>query len=157
MQIAPGRTVQLPLEILDLLASHGVPARAVSMSHTDRAFSGSETDLRLMSELCQRGCYVNHSFFSKECSHYQCNRDFDFPSDAQRIQRVKGLVARGCVDHLLVSHDVVCRHEWTCYGGCGYSHMLEHVAPKFLDRGVKQDTVNKIMTDNPKNWLTCSP
>ena len=156
MAIAPGRTVDLPFKILDLLSSHGVPAHAVSMSHVDRAFSGSQSHLKLMSDLCARGCYINHSLFGKECSHYQCTRHFDFPSDAQRAQRVRDLVARGCVDRLLVSHDVVCLHEWTCYGGCGYAHMLEHVAPKFLDRGVKQETVDKIMEENPKNWLTCS-
>ena len=156
MQIAPGRTVELPFKILDILTSYGIPGRAISMSHMDRAFTGSDTHLKLMSELCQRGCYVNHSLFSKECSHYQCNRDFDFPSDAQRIQRVKHLVAMGCGDRVLVSHDVVCRHEWTCYGGSGYAHLLEHVAPKFLDRGMDQDTLDRIMRANPQNWLTCS-
>lgn len=99
---------------------------------------------------------MNHSLFGKECSHYQAMLHFDFPSDAQRIQRIKGLIAGGCLDRVLISHDIVCRHEWTCYGGNGYAHLLQHIAPKFLDRQVEQSVVNTMMKQNPRKWLTCS-
>ncbi len=156
IQVAPGRTTDLPFRILDRLYSYGVHGQAISMSHVDRAFSDCETNLKLMSDLCHRGCYINHSLFGKECSHYPCNEDFDFPSDAQRIARIKALVDRGCLDHLLVSHDIVCRNEWACYGGYGYGHMLDHIAPKFLNRGFQRATVDRIMRENPQRWLTCS-
>ena len=126
------------------------------MSHMDRTFADTPTHLKMMSELCQRGCYVNHSLFGKECSHYQPNKDFDMPSDAQRIQRVKALIASGCEGRVLISHDVVCKNDTTYYGGHGYGHILEHVVPKFLDRGVQEATMQKILKQNPQNWLTCS-
>ena len=157
LQIAPGRSKTLPFKILDILYSNGVPGHAISMSHMDRAFSDTEADIRAMSELCHKGCYINHSLFGKECSHYQPNKHFDFPSDAQRVSRVKALIDRGCLNRLLVSHDIVCRNEWACYGGYGYGHMLEHIVPKFLDREVKQEVVDVIMKKNPQNWLTASP
>lgn len=154
IQIAPGRTKDLPFKILDILHSHRVPSHAISLSHMDRTFSDSEADLNLMSDLCHRGCYINHSLFGKECSYYQLNQDIDFPNDAQRVSRIKALIDRGCLDHLLVSHDIVCKNEWSCYGGYGYGHMMDHVTLKFLDRGFKQETVDRIIRENPRKWLT---
>ena len=133
-----------------------VPELAVSVSHVDRTFTDSTADVKKMCELCQRGCYVNHSLFGKECSHYEYDLNFDMPNDAQRIQRVKALISGGCAGQVLVSHDVVCQHELTCYGGYGYSHILENIAPKFIERGVKPIILQKILNDNPRHWLTAS-
>ncbi len=154
--IAAGRTPEGPFKILDILYSHGVRGTSISMSHVDRMFTDSDASIKTLSELCHRGCYVNHSLFGKECSHYTCNKNFDFPSDAQRIYRIKNLVARGCLDHLLMSHDIVCKNEWTCYGGYGYGHMIEHIVPRLLNRGLDEGTVDRIMKKNPQRWLTCS-
>ncbi len=78
------------------------------------------------------------------------------PSDAQRIKRVKSLVAIGCVDHLMLSHDVVCRSDMASYGGHGYSHILENIVPKFTEREVDRTVVETLLRNNPQNWLTCS-
>ena len=40
------------------------------------------------------------------------------------------------------------------YGGHGYSHILNNVVPKMLDRGITQDDVNNMLIHNPQNWLT---
>lgn len=155
MAIHCGRAVQSLFDIMNVLSSHGVPGNAISMSHMERTFADSASDMKTMCEFSERGCYINHSLFGKECSHYQYDTNIDFPSDAQKIQRVKALIAGGHIDCALVSHDVVCRNEWTCYGGNGYAHLLNNIAQKFVDRGIEENTVDKIMKENPKKWLTC--
>ena len=40
------------------------------------------------------------------------------------------------------------------YGGHGYAHILENIVPKMEDRGIKRDLALKILTENPRNWLT---
>lgn len=40
------------------------------------------------------------------------------------------------------------------YGGHGYTHILENVVPKMRQRGFNNDTINKILCDNPRTWLT---
>lgn len=122
----------------------------------DRTFTSSADDVRKMRELCHRGCYVNHSFFGKECSHYQYCAAVDMPSDARRIQRVKALVDSGCEERVLVSHDVVCKTDMTCYGGHGYTHILEYIVLKMRDRGFGGKTIDKLIRNNPKNWLAGS-
>ena len=60
------------------------------------------------------------------------------PTDAQRIQMVQLLLESGHKDKILVSHDVVCKHELRRYGGNGYTHLLDHMVPKMVDRGIDQ-------------------
>lgn len=43
-----------------------------------------------------------------------------------------------------------------CYGGHGYTHILENVVPKLEQRGIKKDIITKIITQNPQTWLTFS-
>ena len=70
---------------------------------------------------------------------------------------VKSLLEFGHGDRILVSQDVVCKHELCRYGGHGYGHLLEHIVPKMEERGISRDTINSIITHNPRQWLTpCS-
>ena len=102
----------------------------------------------------------------------------DFPSDAQKIKKIKLLVDNGFSDKILISQDIHTKHrmvrfkvndlmwstKWsviyplcfvqTCYGGHGYAHILEHVVPKMQDRGIPLDVVTQIITKNPQTWLT---
>ena len=76
------------------------------------------------------------------------------PSDAQKIQKVKLLIDNGFADRILISQDNVCKHELVSYGGYGYAHILENIVPKMEQRGISRDTAMKILTENPRNWLT---
>lgn len=150
LNIYPGRHEAAPMEVVNLLASHGGDLSHIAMTHLEITVP---TDTKLL-ELARRGCYLNHSFFGKECSHVMYNKSLDMPSDAQRIRRVKLLVDSGFEDQVLISHDIVLRHELVRYGGYGYAHIMEHIVPKMVDRGIEGDTVMKIVTVNPQRWLT---
>ena len=149
--VHPGRHEQCPFQILDILESSGADITRVCITHNDRTFPPQSP--RLL-DLVSRGCYLNISLFGKECSHYQYDSSADMPSDAQRIEMVKRLLDAGHRDRILVSHDVVCRHELRRYGGHGYTHLLEHVVPKMMDRGIDQGTIASITTNNPRHCLT---
>ena len=103
-------------------------------------------------------------------SYLQYSQTIDMPSDAQRIQKVKLLVDRGYAHRVLLSQDIHTKHRlvrlYNCtmhhcsntvqvrYGGHGYSHILECIVPKMKDRGIPEDVVKSIITDNPRKWLT---
>ena len=148
--IHPGRSDHSPLEILNILQSNGCDPAHISISHLSRTVTSNEKLL----ELARRGCYLNYSLFGKECSHYQHVKSFDMPSDAQKIQKLKLLVDSGFSDRLLISQDNVCKHELVRYGGHGYAHILENIVPKMEDRGISRVTAMKILTENPRKWLT---
>ena len=93
-------------------------------------------------------------------------------SDAQRIEQIKFLVDNGFSDKIVVGHDIHTKHTLVSaqgkksrllgieiplqvkYGGHGYGHFLEHVAPKMIDRGIPPETVHKFTVENPQQWLT---
>lgn len=152
--VHPGRSVQSGSEILKTFSLHGVDLSRTCLSHIDRTFTNSAKDRKILLQLAEQGCYLNHSLFGKEISHYQYDSTFDMLSDAQRIGQVTFLIEAGFEKQVLISHDVVCKHELIAYGGNGYSHLLEHVVPKMEDRGINRQTLNTILIDNPKNLLT---
>jgi phosphotriesterase-related protein len=40
------------------------------------------------------------------------------------------------------------------YGGHGYAHILENIAPKMKERGISPDNIHKILVETPRKWLT---
>uniref|UniRef100_A0A8C7A522 N-acetyltaurine hydrolase n=1 Tax=Neovison vison TaxID=452646 RepID=A0A8C7A522_NEOVI len=70
------------------------------------------------------------------------------------IDRVRLLVDEGYEDRILMAHDIHTKHRLMKYGGHGYSHILTNIVPKMLLRGITENAIDKILIENPKQWLT---
>nr|KAF6393402.1 phosphotriesterase related [Pipistrellus kuhlii] len=70
------------------------------------------------------------------------------------LDRVRLLVDEGYEDRILMAHDIHTKHRLMKYGGHGYSHILTNIVPKMLLRGITQDALDKILIENPRQWLT---
>ncbi|XP_061037543.1 phosphotriesterase-related protein isoform X2 [Eubalaena glacialis] len=70
------------------------------------------------------------------------------------LDRVRLLVDEGYEDRILMAHDIHTKHRLTKYGGHGYSHILTNIVPKMLFRGITEAALDKILIENPKQWLT---
>uniref|UniRef100_G1LUY4 N-acetyltaurine hydrolase n=1 Tax=Ailuropoda melanoleuca TaxID=9646 RepID=G1LUY4_AILME len=70
------------------------------------------------------------------------------------IDRVRLLVDEGYEDRILIAHDIHTKHRLMKYGGHGYSHILTNIVPKMLLRGITENALDKILIENPKQWLT---
>ncbi|XP_066886591.1 phosphotriesterase-related protein isoform X1 [Kogia breviceps] len=70
------------------------------------------------------------------------------------LDRVRLLVDEGYEDRILMAHDIHTKHRLTKYGGHGYSHILTNIVPKMLLRGITEAALDKILIENPKQWLT---
>ncbi|XP_008565948.1 PREDICTED: phosphotriesterase-related protein isoform X2 [Galeopterus variegatus] len=70
------------------------------------------------------------------------------------LDRVRLLVAEGYEDRILMAHDIHTKHRLMKYGGHGYSHILTNIVPKMLLRGITENVLDKILIENPKQWLT---
>ncbi|XP_023378651.1 phosphotriesterase-related protein [Pteropus vampyrus] len=111
-------------------------------------------DKKELLEFAQLGCYLEYDLFGTELLHYQFNPDIDMPDDNKRIRRVRLLVDEGYEDRILMAHDIHTKHRLMKYGGHGYSHILTNVVPKMLLRGITENALDKILIENPKQWLT---
>ncbi|CAI8030938.1 Phosphotriesterase-related protein [Geodia barretti] len=148
--IHPGRSQESPSAILDVLEGAGADLSRTVMSHLDRTVFSEEALLTL----ARRGCYLEYDLFGIETSHYPFAKEVDMPSDAQRVQWVKKLVEAGFSHRVMLSHDIHTKHRLVAYGGHGYGHLLENVVPKMKDRGISEDIITSMITDNPQQWLT---
>ncbi|XP_062608595.1 phosphotriesterase-related protein-like [Saccostrea cucullata] len=107
-----------------------------------------------LAEFAALGSYCEYDMFGIETSVYSCNLNVDMPSDAQRIQNIQFLIDQGFEDKIVIAHDVHTKHRLMKYGGHGYSHILINVVPQMLNRGISQATIDRILIENPKKWLT---
>jgi len=144
-----GRHEDSALEIVDLLEAAGADLSRCSLDHLDLRVERTETLLRL----AESGCFLEFDLFGHESSYYPLTAR-DMPSDAQRLDVVGDLVARGLTRQVLVSQDICTRHRLVRYGGHGYKHVVEHIAMRMRERGWPEDDIDAILVANPARLLT---
>lgn len=149
MTIHPGRHETAPFEILDILEEAGGDVTRTVMSHTDRTILDNETLLRL----AKRGCYIEYDFFGWEISYFSYS-PYDMPNDAGRLDFIKFLVDEGYSEKVFMAHDMFGKHRQVRFGGHGWPHILENIAPRMPGRGFSQDDIENILVRNPARWLT---
>ncbi|XP_038223492.1 phosphotriesterase-related protein [Zerene cesonia] len=146
----PHREPEAPFEIIRLYAEAGGKVDKTVMSHLDRTL----LDFEKLSEFSELGTYCQFDLFGVEVSYYQLNIATDMPSDAQRLNMIKGLVDDGKENRVLMSHDVHTKHRLIDFGGHGYCHIINNVLPQMKAKGFSQTQIDKITIENPAEWLT---
>ena len=144
-----GRHEDSALEIVDVLREAGADLGRCSLDHLDLRVERTETLLRI----AESGCFLEFDLFGHESSYYPLTAR-DMPSDAQRLDVVGDLVARGLTGQLLVSQDICTRHRLVRYGGHGYRHIVEHVAMRMRERGWAESDIDALLVENPARLLT---
>jgi len=91
--------------------------------------------------------------FGQESSYYRLS-DIDMPNDAVRLRVVRGLIARGHLAQVLISHDICYRTRLVRFGGHGYGHIFTNVVPMMRRRGFTEAEIQAILVDNPRRLLT---
>jgi phosphotriesterase-related protein len=150
VSIHPGRNKKAPFEIMRIFLEAGGNAAKTVMCHLDRTLL-EDSDLLDFAEL---GTVLEFDLFGVETSYYQLSDEFDMPSDAIRINRLKHMVDEGLGERLVISHDIHTKQRLMRFGGHGYSHILQNVVPKMKMRGFSKKNIEDILINNPKKWLT---
>ena len=146
--IHPGRHPDAPAEILEVLASGGADISRVIMGHLDRTVF----DFDALRNLAASGCCLEWDLFGNEGSYYPL-ADIDMPSDAQRLDFIKGITAAGYADRVVIGQDICTKHRLVRYGGHGYGHILENIVPRMRRKGFSEDVIQAIVVDNPARIL----
>jgi phosphotriesterase-related protein len=91
--------------------------------------------------------------FGQESSYYRL-ADIDMPNDAVRLRAIRGLIDRGHLAQVLISHDICYRSRLVRWGGHGYGHIFANVVPMMRRRGFAEAEIQSILVDNPRRLLT---
>jgi len=133
-------------DILDILEEVGVDFRKVVLCHCDPTLKdGDYHDF-----IAKKGAYIEYDQFGMEVMTYEGKF---LPSDGERIEAVLGQIKRGNINKILISHDICFKITLTKWGGWGYSHIVNHIFPRFKQRGLNQEFIDIITKENPKNLL----
>ncbi len=148
--IHPGRDQSSPGEIMEILVESGADPKRVIVGHLERTIF----DKKLLKELAETGCFLEHDFFGEETSFFPSAPHIDILNDAQRLNIMAWLISEGHGGQLLVSHDIAQKKQLVKNGGQGYCYFLEYMVPRMRLKGFDEEDIRRILVDNPKRALT---
>lgn len=143
----PLEDVRVVHKLLDIVEDEGADLDRVILSHMD----GNGIDLEVHESLAKRGAYISYDCFGSEM--FFDNAWWE-PRDTERIKGIQGLIKRGKVSKLLLSHDVCYKIHLRRYGGYGYDHLLRNIVPMFRMQGTSEKDIHTMMVTNPARALT---
>jgi phosphotriesterase-related protein len=125
---------------LDVIASEGVELSRVVMGHT------GGKDMEYLKRLFQRGVFVEWDYMGQA--------PLPPAADAQRIESIAAAIQAGYADHILLAHDICTQAQLRRNGGGGYTYIATVILPGLKAKGIGEETLRKIMVDNPRKALT---
>jgi phosphotriesterase-related protein len=151
VNIHPGRSQSLPLEIIEMYREFGGDVGHTAMSHLSNRH-GLDVDLTI--ELAKTGCYIEYDSFGNFMNPITLpEKTFFALSDWQRIECLKELIDHGFLDQLLISHDVFNKTDLRRYGGFGYDYIHETVVPMMRMLGISDLEIHAMLVGNPARFL----
>ena len=129
------------LEQLDTFEALGVNPRRVAIGHVGGLI---DPEARVHKEICKRGAFVG---FDRQGG----------PGDSRQIPMVLALIDAGYADNLLFASDFSSASQLKRNGGAGYAKTVTVFVPKLREAGVAEETLHRILTDNPRRFLAFVP
>jgi phosphotriesterase-related protein len=134
-----------PVEQLDIIESMGVDPRLVCLGHVSDITDDPTAETH--KALAQRGAFLGFDTVGHQLAQ----------GDARKVEMVVACIDAGFEDHVLLSSDFGVEHELKANAGAGYSSVLAIFVPKLRYAGVPDQTIQKILVDNPRRFLACVP
>ena len=147
--IHPGRDETSPFEIIEILREMGADLSKTIIGHIDRTVFVREN----LKAIADTGCYLEWDLFGSEQSLYVHNLSIDMPSDAKRMDDIAWIIEQGHGDRVVVAQDVCNKKQLIRYGGYGYAYILASILPRMRRRGFTEDSIRRILVDNPARVL----
>lgn len=131
------------LRQLDVLEAAGAPAAAVAIGHVCCLH---DPKAEIAVALAKRGAFVGFDRVTLQLL-----------PDADKVIAVMALVEAGHADRLLLSSDFASARSLKKNGGAGLAQTATVFGPMLRKAGLPEATLTRILTENPKRFLTCSP
>lgn len=136
---------RLANEVLDIVEEEGADLKHTVLCH----MNPSHEDLAYQAGLARRGAFLEYDMIGMD--YYYADQDAQSPSDEQNARAIRSLVDMGHGDRVLLSQDVFLKMMLTRFGGFGYGYVLKHFVPRLKRHGVDAETIDRMLTDNPRS------
>ena len=133
------------VEQLDIIESMQVDPRLVCIGHLSDITDDPTADTH--KALARRGAFLGFDTVGHQITQ----------GDAKKVAMIVSVIDAGLEDHVLLSADFAAERELKANGGAGYSSVVTVFAPKLRYAGVPEETIQKILVDNPRRFLAFVP
>ena len=133
------------LEQLDIIEEMGVDPRLICIGHL--ADIVDDPGAELHKALARRGAFLGFDTVGHQITQ----------GDAEKVKMIVSCIDAGFEDYVLLSADFAREAELKAKGGAGYSSVVAIFVPKLRYAGVPEETIHKILVDNPRRFLAFVP
>ena len=137
------------LEQLEILESEKVNPKQLCIGHLSEILDDPRAELH--KKIAKRGVFLGFDTVGHFLPHAPKQ------TDAMRVTLVKAVIDAGYEDQVLLSSDLGRVQDLKSNWGAGYSTVLTVFVPKLRYAGVKEETLHKILVDNPRRFLAFVP
>ena len=138
----PNVPKDIGLQQLDILESVGVRPQHIAIGHTCCLDDPQAT---IIKEIAKRGAFVG---FDRVTT-------VQIVPDAKKLTMVLAFLDAGFADKLLLAADFI--GQRTMNEGPGYGRTVTGFLPTLRQAGVKEETIQMIIQDNPRRFLAFTP
>lgn len=100
-------------------------------------------DAKYIIKMLEQGVYVEFDTIGKE----------SYMPDKVRVEILKKIEEMGLIDRVLLSMDITRKSHLQYKNGLGYSYLLDKFVPLMQKSGIKEDSINKMLVENPKRFF----
>lgn len=131
------------LDQLAIFEAEGADPTRVVIGHAD-----SYPHLAHYLAIVERGASVEFDFLGMSFTPQERH------GEGRIVELLCELLARGHVEHVLLSHDVCHDSQLHRYGGNGYTYLSESFLPRLREAGVSNADIETMTIANPRRLLT---
>lgn len=131
------------LDQLAIFEAEGADPTRVVIGHAD-----SYPHLAHYLAIVERGASVEFDFLGMSFTPQERH------GEGRIVELLCELLARGHVEHVLLSHDVCHDSQLRRYGGNGYTYLSESFLPRLREAGVSDADIETMTIANPRRLLT---
>ena len=138
------------IEQLDIYEAQGVDLAHLCIGHQSTIKRSDDPGWETHREIARRGAFIGLDTVGHRMSA-------SFIPESEKVDMVLSAIDAGFEDHVLLSSDFANTTQLKANWGNGFSTVLVQFVPKLRYRGVPEETVRKILVDNPRRWLAHRP
>ena len=137
------------MDQMDVIEGQGVDLSRVVIGHM-ATIKPEHDALATHKEVARRGAFIGLDTLGHEMGRSQ------IPA-ADKVRMVQDLLEAGLEDQILLSSDQGNARQFQANWGHGWASVLMQFVPKLRFAGVPEDTIRKILVDNPRRFLAFVP
>ena len=123
------------LEQIEYFKKHHMDLKSIVIGHMDL-----NTDLAYIKEVLYSGVYIGFDTIGKN----------NYLPDSRRAYYIAELEREGLLNQVVLSLDITRKSHLKYKGGIGYTYLIDTFLPMLRQAGVKEDSIEKMLIENPR-------